>query len=79
MASVVVPLVLQGVFAVLIKQAGWWLGNKPGCVGILRVCDTAQFGMSVCEGRRDAWGRELKARALLVFPHMPQIQWPSPA
>lgn len=73
-------LVLQGLFAVLIKQADGWLGNQPDDVGIVYVCDTAQFGMCKCWGRQ-AEGRlkrRTEARALLVFPHMPQIQWPSP-
>lgn len=82
MSSVIVPLVLQGLFAVLIKQADWWLGIKPGCVGILCVCDTDHFGMCMCVrgGRQPGrLRRSTEARALLVFPHMPQIQWPSPA
>lgn len=44
MAPVVVPLVLQGLFAVLIKQSNWWLCDKSGCVGILCVHDTSLFG-----------------------------------
>lgn len=80
MASVIVPLVLQGLFAGLIKQADWWPGNKPGCVAILYVHDTAQYGLCMCvweyveagmQAGRLRQGTEAKER--LVLPHMPQI------
>lgn len=54
MTSVRFPLVLQGLFAVLIKEADWWLGMKPGCVGILYACYTVQFEKCMCVFRQ-AW------------------------
>lgn len=80
-ASVIVPLVLQGLFTVLIKQADWWLGNKPGCVGISLYVTLLSLGcVCVCGGRQAGRLRQsTEATALLVFPHMPQIHWPSPA
>lgn len=54
MTSVILPLVLRGLFAVLIKEADWWLGMKPGCVGILYACYTVQFEMCMCVFRQ-AW------------------------
>lgn len=54
MTCVILPLVLQGLFAVLIKEADWWLGTKPGCVAILYACDTVQFQMCMCVFRQ-AW------------------------
>lgn len=54
MTSVIFPLVLQGLFAVLIKEADWWLGMKPGCVGILYACYTVQFEKCMCVFRQ-AW------------------------
>lgn len=54
MTSVILPLVLQGLFAVLIKDADWWLGVKPGCVGIFYTCNTVQFETCMCVFRQ-AW------------------------
>lgn len=34
MTSVILPPVLQGLFAVLIKDTDWWLGTKSGCVWV---------------------------------------------
>lgn len=48
MTSVILPPVLQGLFAVLIKDTDWWLGTKPGCVGIFCTCNTVQFEMHIC-------------------------------
>lgn len=54
MTSVILPLVLPGLFALLIKEADWWLGTKPGCVGILYARDIVQFEMCMCVFRQ-AW------------------------
>lgn len=54
MTSVILPLVLQGLFAVLIKDADWWLGVKRGCVGIFYTCNTVQFETCMCVFRQ-AW------------------------
>lgn len=45
MASVIVLLVLEGSFALFIKQSDWLLGREPECVGLNNVHDIAHFGM----------------------------------
>lgn len=81
MTSVILPLVLQGLFAVLIKGTDWWLGRSLAvwlfsthatlfnlrCACVFLARPKGQLRWSV-----GAW-------TLLVFPHMPQIKWPSPA
>lgn len=54
MTSVILPLVLQGLFAVLIKDTDWWLGTKPGCVVIFYACNAVQFETCMCVFRQ-AW------------------------
>lgn len=54
MTSVILPLVLQGLFAILIKDTDWWLGTKPECVVIFYACNTVQFETCMCVFRQ-AW------------------------
>lgn len=75
MASVIVPLVLKGLFAVLIKQADWAasLGVWVFSVFVVRLslgCACVSERMWRQAGRLR---QSTEAKERLVFPHMPQI------
>lgn len=66
MTSVILPLVLQGLFAVLIKEADW-LGMKPGCVGILYACYTVPFETCMCVFRQVRRTAEVERWSLILI------------